>query len=105
MPGAQTFYKDVMKLMPGQKFIYKNNVLEINNYYEFRYVPKKLCQEKYEEIIEKNIKKISKYNGTGGLCIFIVQWHRFKLYILFRNRRMRIPLVIIKTNLMKAERL
>jgi len=56
----ETFFKNVYKLKPGHYFIYQNNKLETNKYFEIDYSKKErsreLIQEELTSILENSVK-------------------------------------------------
>lgn len=71
LPGEQTFYKNVMKLMPGQRFVYKKGIIKTSKYYDYSCATMNINPEKYEEVIEKNIEEyVNKMEETD--CAFLL---------------------------------
>ena len=65
----ETFFKGVFKLLPGHYFIYKNNELEVKEYYQVEFNAKDASMKKYEDEIEKVVKSSVQYHKISDVPV------------------------------------
>lgn len=63
----ETFFKNVYKLDPGHYFIYKDNKLDIHEYYSIKYAEKNLSLEETVNKINEEMKESIKYHKISDV--------------------------------------
>ena len=60
----ETFFKNVFKLKPGHYFIWRDNELEIKQYFEVKYPKKDKSKEQITKELSEILEQSVKYHQT-----------------------------------------